>query len=245
MWAADLAPTGTLRAAFLRTNPVQGRIDAQTGAISGPVADLVQALAKQLGVPYQIVPAANADDIIARLKAHSVDIGFLAYDAPRAQEVDFSQPYALMLNSYLVRADSPIKKSADVDRSGVKVGTVKGQSQEVVLRETLKKAEIKVMPATPPTGELSKMLTSGEIDAFGANRERLVEAAAEDLKLRVLPDNFSVAEQSIVVSKENAAQLTAINQFIEKARTSGLVRDSLERAKLTAGMEVATGKSTR
>lgn len=245
MSAADLAPTGTLRAAFLRTNPVQGRIDAETGAVSGPVADLVEALAKQLGVPYKIIPAANADDIIARLKANTVDIGFLAYDAPRAKEVDFSEPYALMLNSYLVRADSPIRNSADVDRAGVKVGTVKGQSQEVVLREILKKAEIKIMPATPPVGELSKMLTSREIDAFGANRQRLVEAAAQDPRLRVLPDNFSVAEQSIVVAKENASRLAAINQFIEKARTSGLVKGSLERAKLTAGVEVATGKASR
>ena len=91
---ADLAPTGTLRAAFLRTNPVQGRIDAKTGTVTGPVADLVQALALQLGVPYTIIPAADAREVIARLKDHTADIGFLAYDAPRAQEVDFSEPYA-------------------------------------------------------------------------------------------------------------------------------------------------------
>lgn len=245
VFAADLAPTGTLRVAFLRTNPVQGRIDPGTGAITGPVADLTEAFAKQLGVPYQIVAAANADDIISRLKAHTVDIGFLAYDAPRAREVDFSEPYALMLNSFLVRADSPIKRSADVDRSGIRVGTVKGQSQEVVLREILKQAEIKIMPATPPTPELAKMLSTGEIDAFGANRQRLVEAAAEDPKVRVLADNFSVAEQSIVVATENAGWLGQINGFIEKARTSGLVKSSLERAKLTAGVEVATGHSRR
>src|SRR5216684_2908844 len=90
--AADLAPTGTLRAAFLRTNPAQGRIDAKTGAITGPVADLVQALAGELKVPYDIIPAADARDIIARLKAHTADIGFLAYDGERAQEVEFSEP---------------------------------------------------------------------------------------------------------------------------------------------------------
>ena len=241
--SADLAPTGTLRAAFLRTNPVQGRLDAKTGAVTGPVTDLVEALARQLGVPYQIIPAADAREVIDRLNAHTADIGFLAWDAPRAQEVDFSEPYALMLNTYVVRADSPIQKSADVDRAGVKVGTVKGQSQEVMLRELLKKAEIKILTATPPTPELSRMLQSGEMDAFGANRQRLVEAAAEDSKLRVLPDNFSVAEQSIVVSKGDTSRLATINEFIAQARTSGLVKSSLERAKLTAGVEVATGKT--
>jgi len=178
------------------------------------------------------------------LNAHTADIGFLAWDAPRAKEVDFSEPYALMLNSYLVKADSPVKKSADIDRAGVKVGTVQGQSQEVVLREILKKAEIKILPASPPVDQLSKMLLGGEMDAYGANRQRLVEAAAEDPKLRVLPDNFSVAEQSIVVTKGgDASRLKAINEFIAKARSSGLVKSSLERAKLTAGMEVAKGPS--
>jgi len=148
-----------------------------------------------------------------------------------------------MLNSYLVRADSPVKKSADIDRAGLRVGTVGGQSQEVVLKEILKKAEIKILPASPPVDELSKMLVSGEIDAYGANRQRLVEAAAEDAKLRVLPDNFSVAEQSIVVTKGDTSRLVTINEFIAKARASGLVKASLERAKLTAGMEVATGRS--
>src|ERR1700680_118124 len=240
--AADLAPTGTLRAAFLRTNPVQGRIDAKTGAITGPVADLTQALAQQLNVPYKIIPAADAREVIALLKAHTADIGFLAYDGERAAEVDFSEPYALMLNTYIVRADSPLKKAADADGSGLRVGVAGGVSQAVVLKELLKKSELKVMPAPPPD-QISRMLVSGDIDAYGANRQRLVEVAAQDPKLRVLPDNFSVAEQSLVVNKGDSSGLDALNQFIEKARSSGLVKSSLERAKLTAGMEVASGRT--
>src|SRR5256885_9727632 len=34
---AALAPTGTLRAAFLGDNPVLGRVDAKTGVVTGPV----------------------------------------------------------------------------------------------------------------------------------------------------------------------------------------------------------------
>ena len=146
-----------------------------------------------------------------------------------------------MLNSYLVRADSGIQKTADADRAGLRIGVVRGQSQEVVLKELVKKAELKILPATPPAEELGTMLVNGDIDAFGANRQRQVETAARNPKLRVLPDNFSVAEQSIVITKGDSAGLRALNQFIEKARSSGLVQSSLERAKLTAGVEVATG----
>jgi hypothetical protein len=33
---SNLAPTGTLRASFIENNPVQGRVDAKTGAVTGP-----------------------------------------------------------------------------------------------------------------------------------------------------------------------------------------------------------------
>jgi hypothetical protein len=58
--AGDLAPTGRLRGVFLGSNPVQGRVDPQTGAITGPVADLVKELARRLGVPYVVTPAPDA-----------------------------------------------------------------------------------------------------------------------------------------------------------------------------------------
>ena len=84
LMASDLAPTGTLRATFLGANPVQGHVDAQTGAITGPVADIVKEMARKLGVPYTITPASGAAGVIALIKAHKADIGFLAYDAARA-----------------------------------------------------------------------------------------------------------------------------------------------------------------
>src|SRR5258708_10479187 len=62
--AVTLAPTGTLRAAFLGDNPVQGRVDPQTGAATGPVPDLVRELANRLGLPARIIPAANAAPLI-------------------------------------------------------------------------------------------------------------------------------------------------------------------------------------
>jgi polar amino acid transport system substrate-binding protein len=238
LFAADLAPTGTLRAAFLRTNPVQGRIDPQTKSITGPVADLVQELARRLGVPFTIIPAADAREVIDLLNAHTADIGFLAYDAPRAAEVDFSRPYALMQNTYLVRADSPIKKAADADNDGLRIGAAQGQSQGIYLKENLKKAQVKILPAMPSPEELQKMLSAAELDAFGANRQRLVEVASSHANLRVLPDNFSAAEQSIVITKGDRSRLDVLNKFVTDACSSGLVKTSLDRAKLI-GVDVA------
>jgi len=236
--AADLAPTGTLRGTFLGANPVQGKVDPQSGAISGPVADLVKELARQLKVPYTILPAANAGVVIDNLKTNKADIGFLAYDPERAAEVDFSRPYALMHNSYVVRADSKFQKSGDVDKPGARVGAVKGQSQQLYLSGNLKQAQVRIFPTQPPQADLEKLLLDGDIDAFGANRQRMVEAAKLSPKLRVLPDDFLVVGQAIVVTKENHALLDALNQFIDGVRASGLVKTSLEQAGI-AGVDVA------
>src|SRR5882672_6064133 len=119
--SATLAPTGTLRAAFLGDNPVQGRVNAQTGVATGPVPDLVKELARKLGVPYRIISAPDAEAVMDAVKNHTADIGFLAYGETRARQVDFGAAYAVMFNSYLVGANSPLQKSGDVDRAGVKV----------------------------------------------------------------------------------------------------------------------------
>jgi len=240
--AATLAPTGTLRAVFLGDNPVQGRVDRQTGGASGTVPDLVKELARKLGVPHAIIPAANAAGVIAAVKDHTADIGFLAYDETRAREVDFGAPFVVMFNSYLVPAASAIQKSADVDRSGVTVGSVKGQTQELFVSSHLKNARIRLFPTTPPQAELERLLTSGEVDAFAINRQRSLEAqTASAAKLRALPDSFLDVDQCFVVAKGERGKLEAIESFAAEVRASGFIKSSIARAGIT-GVDVAPGK---
>src|SRR5690348_7134083 len=111
--ARQVAPTGTLRVTFLGGNPVQGRIDAKTGEVTGPVADISRELGRRLGVPVQIKPSAGVRGVLDAIAMHSADVGFLAFDATRATEVDFSATYALAYNTYAVRTDSPLQKIAD------------------------------------------------------------------------------------------------------------------------------------
>src|SRR5919106_2633587 len=79
----NLAPTGTLRASFIENNPVQGRVDARTGAITGPAADLVRELARRQGVKFEIIPLPSAGAVLESVRSGKVDIGFLAYEAAR------------------------------------------------------------------------------------------------------------------------------------------------------------------
>jgi polar amino acid transport system substrate-binding protein len=240
--AADLAPTGTLRATFLAGNPVQATIDSSTGAISGPAADIVKELARRAGVPYTITPSNGAKELIERLNSHAADIGFLAWEADRAKLVDFSGPYLLMGTTYLVPAASPIRTAADADRPGVKIGAVDGNSPTIYLQQHLKNAKVILWTAAPPYEEMLKLFASGQVDAYAGNRARLVEAAQRFSGLRVAQDNFTMLEQNIVVVKGDAAKLRIVNDFLDEARASTFLRDSLIRAKLV-GVEAPPART--
>lgn len=236
--STDLAPTGTLRTSFIASNPVQGRVDAKTGAVSGPVADLTRELARRLGVPYVITPLPDAGAVLASVKAHTVDIGFLAYEAARATQIDFTVPYSLSSSAYAVRADSPLRTMADVDRSGMKIGAAKGASQQIYVSANVKNARVVVLDQVPPHEALAAMLSAGELDAFAANRTRMEELAHTSPKVRVLSENFLEVGQSLVVDKGGAAKIDELNRFLADVRTSGFVKSSLDRAGLV-GVEVA------
>jgi polar amino acid transport system substrate-binding protein len=232
--AATLAPTGTLRGVFLGSNPVQGRVDPKTGEATGPVPDLVRELARRIGVDSKVIPAPDAAGVIAGLNNGSADIGFLAYDETRARDVDFGAPFVVMLNSYLVKAGSPIKSTADVDRAGVTVAAVKGQTQELFVSRRLKNAKVRVFPTMPAQAEVERLLASGEVDAFAINRQRSLEAeAASASKLRALPDSFLEVDQCFVVSKGAREKIDAIDRFMGEIKASGFMQQSIDRANLT------------
>ena len=236
--ASDLAPTGTLRATFLATNPVQGRVDAKTGAVTGPVADLVRELARRLSVPFTITPVPDAAAVSESITSHKADIGFLAFEAARAAQVDFSDPYALMGSAYAVRADSPLKSSADVDRAGITIGATRGQSQQIYVSEHIKNARVEVMPQMPAHDALAALLASGKVDAYAANRQRMEEASRSVSGLRVLADNFMTVGQAAVVEKGQRGRLDEINRFIADVISSGFVKTSIDRAAV-GGLDVA------
>jgi polar amino acid transport system substrate-binding protein len=233
-----LAPTGTLRAVFLQTNPVQGRVNPKTGAVSGPAVDLTRELGRQLGVPVSIVGVSGAAAMIDSLRNHTADIGFLASDPTRATYVDFSQVYSLSWSSYIVPVNSPLRKVADADSKGIRIGAATGDSPQLYLSRNLKNTEVTGFDNPPPDAVI-KMLTSGQIDCWAANRQRLIEMVTAHPNLRVLPDNYFAVKQAIVVLKGNLAALDTVNHFLNDARASGLIKRAIDQAGLSGSVDVA------
>jgi len=106
----------------------------------------------------------------------------------------------------------------------------------------LKNAKVILWTAAPPFEEMLKMFASGQVDAYAGNRARLMEAAGRYPGLRVAQDNFTLLEQNIVVQKGDATKLRIVNDFLDEARASAFLRDSLIQAKL-AGVEAPPAKT--
>ena len=228
---SDLTPTGTLRAAFIDSNPVQARVDPASGEVRGPAAELTRELARRLGIPFALRPVAGAAGVIEAVKQGAADIGFVAFDPTRAEQVEFSPPYLLAHNTYVVRAGSEYRSGTELDRAGVRIGVGERDAGDLFLTRTLKSAELRRRPSSELEAGI-RALMAGELDAYAANRTRLLAVAEKEPALRVLPDNFYSVEQAIAVRKGNRAGLDVVTRLVTEALTGGLVQAAIEQSGL-------------
>ena len=76
--------------------------------------------------------------MIDAVRNGEAEIGFVAYNPERAGPVEFSKPYLLVNQTFLVKSDSPIRSIADIDRQGRKLGATRADSIALYLGRTLK-----------------------------------------------------------------------------------------------------------
>ena len=107
---ADLAPTGTLRAAINYGNPILAQGSPGTGDLRGITVDLARELARRIGVPVALVPYDAAGKMTDAVKTGAWDVAFLAVDPARASEISFTAPYLEIEGTYLVPAGSPLER---------------------------------------------------------------------------------------------------------------------------------------
>src|SRR6476661_1277599 len=240
-FAQDIAPGGTLRAAYLANNPAQAVRDPVSGEIRGASADLARELARRHNIPLVFMPLTNPPTVIEAVAKGDADIGFVAYAPERVGTVEFSQIYMLVQQSFVVPDDSGIRTVADIDAQGLRIAGGKGDSITLYLRRNLKHATLVETDNTP--ADAKRKLLAGEIEAYGANRQRLTNLLKEMPGYRLLPDSLFGVTQAIIVAKGKPEVLMDINAFIVDVRASGFLRDAVARSGVI-GLEVAPAGTT-
>src|SRR5436190_23702624 len=75
----NLAVAGTLRAAYLASNPAQAVKDPATGAPRGVAVDLARELARRQGVEAAMNGLPSPQAVLEAVEKGQADIGFVAY----------------------------------------------------------------------------------------------------------------------------------------------------------------------
>jgi polar amino acid transport system substrate-binding protein len=223
----ELAPTGTLRFAFLANNPVQARRDALRAEYRGVALDMGHALADALGVAARALPYPNVTRILETATSGEWDVAFLAFDPARTTDLAFAV-YMEGHNAYLVRDDSPIRGVADADRPGVRISVQARDAVDLHLTRTLKHATLVRSDAAGAT----KALLGGEVDAYAENVERLTLLAVANAGFRVVPGSVLPVQQAIAVPRARPAGSAYVADFVAYAKRSGLVATAISRAGL-------------
>jgi polar amino acid transport system substrate-binding protein len=222
----DLAPGGTLRAAFNYGNPVLVQRDAMGGEPHGLAVDLVDELAGRLAVPRVLIGFEGAASIFDAGKAGEWDLGFLAIDATRSQGVDFTAPFVVLEGAYVVRAASPCRTVLDLDRPGSRIAVAQGAVYDAHLTRSLRHAELIRTPTA--RSALDRFLVEG-LDAAAGLKQPLAEFARVHRDLRLIEGRFAAIEQAIAVPKGRAAGLRYLNAFVDEVKASRRVAAALAR----------------
>jgi polar amino acid transport system substrate-binding protein len=232
---ADLAPTGTLRAAINFDNTLLASKDPATGEPGGISVELARELARRLGVPVAYVPYHAAGKVVEGLASGAWDVCFLAIDPKRAEKIAFTPAYVVIEGAYLVPESSPIFDNADVDRAGVRVAVSTNSAYDLFLTRNLEHATI-VRAATAK--DVIPMFVAQKLEVAAGVRPMLEADMRETPGLRLLPGRFMAINQAMGTPRGRDAGAAYLAGFVEEMKASGFVALSLARNR-AAGASVA------
>lgn len=220
---AQLAPNGVMRAGMNLGNPVIVQRDAN-GELRGIGATLAREIARRIGARVEFVTFETAGKLADAVKPRAWEIAFLAIDAERAVDIDFTDAYVHIEGTYLVRDTSPLRTIEEIDRDGVRIAVGHKTAYDLFLSRTIRRAAL-VREASSQVA-IDAFLAGGT-DVVAGVKQPLLATAARTTGLRVLDGNFMVIRQAAGVPKGNSAAHTYVAAFIEDAKASGFAARAL------------------
>jgi polar amino acid transport system substrate-binding protein len=231
-----LAPTGKLRVALQLANPLNVVQDTASGEMRGVGFDLGKELARRIGVPFEPVLYPSVGALLDSGKSGAWDVAFVGFSPARAEEWDFTGLHVEVEFGYLIPAGSAISTMAEVDRPGVRIAVQQNSGPDAFFTRTLKDAVVIRASSNPAALEAVK---SGGADVMGSIKPVLFELSSQLPGSRVLEGRPGIDPHAMVMPKgRNPLGVAYARQFIESAKSEGLVKAAIERAQV-GGVVVA------
>jgi polar amino acid transport system substrate-binding protein len=231
----ELAPTGTLRAGINMANFLLVTGKSAAGEPEGVAPDMAREIAARLDVPVAYVPYKTPGELADMAGKGAWDIGLIGAEPQRAETIAFSPAYVEIEATYLVPAGSPLASIADVDRAGVRIAVTGRSAYGLWLDRNIKHAQL---VRSETLDSAYEQFARDKLDALAGLRPRLLSDVKKLPGARILEGQFTAVQQAIGTARKNAAGAAFLRDFVEEAKSSGLVARLIARHKVV-GLSVA------
>ncbi|HJU30969.1 MAG TPA: transporter substrate-binding domain-containing protein [Hyphomicrobiaceae bacterium] len=232
---SELAPTGVLRAGINLSNFLLVTGKSPSGDPEGVAPDMAREIANRLGVAIKYVPFKTPGELADMAGTDTWDIGLIGAEPQRAEKIAFTAAYCEIEATYLVPAGSPLKSIADVDKAGVRISVTGRSAYGLWLDRNIKHAQLM---KTDTLDSSYEKFVADKLEALAGLRPRLLTDVKKLPGARILDGKFSAVQQAVGTSPKNTAGAAFLRQFVEEAKSSGLVARLIERHKVI-GLSVA------
>jgi polar amino acid transport system substrate-binding protein len=228
--ASEMAPTGKLRGAVIGIRVL--------GGIGEPIGKFI---AEKLGVPFESVVYPNPQAYEQSFGKGEWNIAIGPRVLAPADKADVTPDVWLIDLLYLAAAGKQFTAAGQVDRPGIKVGTIANSPSDRFLTRELKSAQLVRLPLSPNfPKDAIEMLRDGKADVFGADSGLIDSIASGYPDAKIVPGAFNTVRVAVALPKgrSNAAQ-ARLAEILTQAKRSGIVQKAIEQAGLKSGVRVA------
>lgn len=202
----------------------------RTGEMEGLDVEMARLLANRLRVRLAFIEVLSTA-IPAALEAGRCDVAMsgVTVSEERATRIAFSKPYlSTPLVGIASRASTRVRAWAEIDRPGVVVMVAEGAPAQDIMRETLRRAELAVLP---PQRRRDAEVQAGRADVFITDMPFGTGLAMEQGWVRLVPapPRFGETLSAYAVPRGDHAWLAEVNSFLAAVKSEGLLARAAER----------------
>ena len=223
---SELAPTGVLRAGINLGNFLLVTGTSPTGDPEGVAPDMAREIATRLGVPVKYVAFKTPGELADAAGGGVWDVGLIGAEPQRAEKIAFTAAYAEIEATYLVPAGSPLRTIADVDTAGVRIAVTGRSAYGLWLDRNIRHAEL---VRSDTLDSAYEQFIRDNLDALAGLRPRLLSDVEKLPGARIIDGRFTSVQQAVGTARKNVAGAAFLRDFVEEAKTSGLVARLIER----------------
>ena len=189
-------------------------------AYKGIDVEVAQAIADKLGMELDIRDV-EFGSIIAGVQSGKFDMGMagMTVTDERKQSVDFSDTYAIGIQSVIVREDSEIQSVDDIS-SANKIGVQQDTTGDIYSTDDYGEDSVTRFKAGT---DAVQALVSGKVDCVIIDNEPAKSYVAANSGLKILDTSYAEEEYAICVKKGNDELLGKINDALKELKEDGTI----------------------